>query len=156
MPGRRPHRDAFTLVEMLAVVVLLGLAASLGAVGLASADSHARFERAVAIALDADAQARLLARGGAPVRMVLEPDERGSDILIVKSDSRVRELSLPHGVHVAWIDPESGALLSEIRYDTLGQSPEYLLRASDGDRTQVWRITGLTGWAEELGPEVAR
>lgn len=150
MVGPRVSSKAFTLIEAMLAISLIALAASLGAVGLASADRSARLDRAIAVALDADARARLLARGGESLRLG-QTDVEGPPRLVIRAREESQwKAGVPKGIELAWIDPESGALLQGLIFDRSGACADYLLRARDEATSRLWRVNGLTGWAVQV------
>lgn len=155
MSRRSECRCAFTLVEVMLAIVLIALTASLGAVGLTNADRSARIDRTVASALDADAHGRLAARGEHGVLLNHTQTATSHELVLQRGEDRMLELEIPHGIELTWIDPESGVRLSYLEFDRIGQSRDYLLRVSGGAHTQFWRISGQTGWAQEIEEDLA-
>ena len=137
---------AFTLVELLGVIVIVSLAMSVVSVRLGAGSDHARLGEAAARWRDLDARARLLARGEGPVLMLI--DERAGSITLRRAGSgeHLAGFLLPRGV-VARVEARE-----PITFDRLGRSPDYVavLTSEAGERR--WRVFGLTGWTTEEAP----
>jgi prepilin-type N-terminal cleavage/methylation domain-containing protein len=121
----RPRATAFTLVEVLVVIAVLGVVAAGVAVPLSGALASAGPREAVASVVQADRLARREAASlGRPVRV----DYAAGD----------RRLRLPRGVVVAPLRP--------VEYSTLGASRTFAveLRGRDGWRAHVV-FAGPTG-----------
>ncbi|MCC7389646.1 MAG: type II secretion system protein [Phycisphaerales bacterium] len=138
---------AFTLIESLAVVVLLAIAVSTLAVGLTPSADLAAILDARSAALDADARARALARRGEPV--LLRPGA-GDLTITVESDAGAVPLvrrELPRGITVSVLATDMDRPVGTIRFGADGRSEDYLLRiASSHLSAETW-IAGLTGYA---------
>ncbi|MEL6396630.1 MAG: type II secretion system protein [Planctomycetota bacterium] len=137
----------FTLLETIAVVVLLGLATSTLAVSLAGPAEAARLRGAESLFLDFDRRARHAAVREGPVRLavrdgLLELTGDTDDPTILASRP------LPDGIGI-----EFGGVENELRIDALGRSEDYRIRiTSENDEIRL-RVAGLTGWHERLGAE---
>ena len=136
----------FTLLEMLAVVVLLSLATGIGLSTL-----HRALDSPGAV-LDhirqIDAQMRLSAQSRGPI-----------ELIFVNTDHETvfRSVSLygdePHDIaifqrHISVIHTDAP---DSITYDSLGRTADYSIRV-EGTET-VLNVAGLTGWIWESGGE---
>lgn len=150
------RRDAgFTLIEMLAVLVLLSLTAGASVFALADTTERARLDDVRSEVLAMDARARLLARGarggGGAVRIVREPAS-GSGSL------RVARASTGEVLHVVDLHPPiearlriDGQVIRELLVDTRGETPDYEIVLSTPSEARVFRVSGVTGLAREEG-----
>lgn len=136
---------SFTLLESLAAVALLALAAATVAVRLSPSVGSARAEDARSIVLDADARARLLAARGGGVALSI--DAGRVTIRVGDDDSPVVSRMLPDGVVVSLLTPMSRERLQELRVDRLGQSSDYLLAIEVAGARSESLVAGLTGYA---------
>ncbi len=144
-PPRNRGR-AFTLLELLAVIVIMSLVAGLATTGLAAAGDQARLRAAAADWRTLDAHARLLGRSGEPVVMVVDEDAGEIRLDAVKSGGRLAGLALPPGVEVEVTgEPGDGPLT----FDRTGRSRDYAVTLGLGGRQLGWEIYGLTGYVVE-------
>lgn len=142
------RRRAFTLIELIAVVAILGLTAGLIASSI-SGDTSGR--RALAEAVSLDAAARLVARtrasaNGASVR--LEVAERGLELAAIDADNEViGRVPAPQGSTFSLLSV-GGVVLESVAISGGGRSVDYaiLLRFNDGfaDRVNVLGLSGAT------------
>lgn len=142
---------AFTLIELLAVLVVLGMAVSVAAVGLSSRSAESRLSDAASSIAALDATARVLARKGRVTELVF--DEAASMVLIVDRSAEEApsiERVLPDGITLeAWQRP-SGTPIDRLVVDARGQSADYQVRVSSGAASVTVRFAGLTGWHEVI------
>lgn len=136
---------SFTLLESLAAVALLALAAGTVAVRLSPSVGSARAEDARSVVLDADARARLLAARGGEVALSI--DAGRVTIRVGDDDSPVVARMLPDGVVVSLLTPTSRERIPELRIDRLGRSSDYLLAIEAAGARSETLVAGLTGYA---------
>ena len=143
------NRTAFTLLELLAVIVLLSLAVIVAAPGLAGEAGAARLDGAMARALELDGRARLLARSGTTVTLATRDDGRA---LIVQDVESVvlATASLPADVRATL---DSAEVQTTIGFDRAGRSADYAIVVRSGSVSRRTAICGLTGFTL---PESAR
>ncbi len=168
------RRCGFTLLEMMAVVVLLGLLA--GAVGWSMAQDARRAARTDAVGQigHADRLARLAAqRFGRPCvlridlreqtlrrieygpnaqpeaahTVTLSKSQRIAEVLVGRSTARLGNASRPPAV-------TSGAV--DVAYSRDGRSASYAIRLASGGTQQWLIVSGLTGQItiEEYGKDI--
>lgn len=154
---------AMTLIEVLAAVALLALAAGVVASGAMGGGVQAQRTEAVGATRAVDALARLAARaeGAVTVRVARDgtslelwragkADARASSALVVRS--------LPRGVRATLVDTAGGASRDRIEVDALGRTDDYgvrLSRVADGAELAIVRFRGATG-ASEVDGRVTR
>lgn len=139
----------FTLLETLAAVTLLSLAAVLGVGVLLGAGDRASIEQAVASVLATDADARTLALTGGPVRLAANDDQDELHILVGRGV--VMRRPMPPQVTVHLLNREDDPL-EAIEFDSRGRSMDYQIALVHDEERVVIRITGLTGWVEVTAP----
>ena len=154
----------FTLIELLTVIVLLSLAAGLGAGYLSTATDSANQRAVLASVLDLDARARLLARRSGPVRLVLMEKPDAQTVVLVREEEAAHQagwlnegdpiarITIPRPIRLELRD-ERGRVLEAVSIDGRGQSANYqiALRGPAGEAEH--RVLGLTGQVmEEAAP----
>ena len=139
-------RSAFTLIEVLAVIVIVSMVAGLATFGLAAASDSARLRAAAAQWRDLDARARLFSRSLGPVVMSFEDPSNAVTLYSVESNERLTAVVLPDGV---WgrlrVDPPTESIV----FDRLGRSVDYDVEVRTAQRLIQWRVFGLTGLITE-------
>lgn len=147
----RRRARAFTLVEMLAVVMIFALAASVAMVSLARADRSGAMERAGSEIMRMDALARLSARSsGSAVGLILldRGSHQGIEVRSGAAGEVVAAADLPAGLTAAisTTGDVSGALSSVLHIDRSGRSVDAIASiAADEGRRRLWAVSGLTG-----------
>lgn len=143
---------SFTLIELLAVIVLLGLISGVGLVSLGSADGMARRHQFDAALQALDREARLRARiEGGTLLLIDEDDQDAMVVRLVATNSgeELKRLTLtPQSIE--YRDP-GGELLEEIRFDAVGRSVDFVVTRRDGDEARQWQVAGVSGWWRQEG-----
>lgn len=143
----RSVQSAFTLIEVLAVIVIISLVVGVATVGLAAASDSARLRAAAAHWRDLDARARLFGRSLGPVVMSVGDQGNAVTLHSVESNERLTAVVLPDGV---WgrlrVDPRTQSIV----FDRLGRSVDYDVEVRTAQRVIQWRVFGLTGLITEL------
>jgi prepilin-type N-terminal cleavage/methylation domain-containing protein len=144
------HRRAFTLIETLVAVAILGLLVSLAAWGFARPLGRARLDQVVEQIRYLDATTRQLAReSGRPMRVAFDLD-RGTLSRVDSSGARVllREADLPAGVRIERVhtpaDDRDGGV-AEVSVSPLGLSASYAVLVSGADWRRWVLVSGLGG-----------
>ena len=144
---RRPA--AFTLIELLAVIVIVSLVAGVATMGLAATSDAARLHAAAAQWRDLDAKARLFSRSLGPVEISLGDDGEEIQLHRLQSEELLSKLSLPPGmtgrIHAPGAPPS-------IVVDRLGRSIDYEVELRSQERVVAWQVCGLTGLITEAEP----
>ena len=142
-------RSAFTLIEVLAVIVIVSMVAGVATVGLAATNDSARLRGAAAQWRDLDARARLLGRSLRPVVMSVGDQGNAVTLHSVESNELLTAVVLPDGV---WgrlrVDPRTQSIV----FDRLGRSVDYDVEVRTDQQVIHWRVWGLTGLITELKP----
>lgn len=142
-------RCGFTLIEMLAVVVLLGLITSVAVVSLAGADETGAFQAAQWSIVNLDAQARLAARTEGDVVVIRLLDDGASVAAHVTPTSEggwSASFDCPRSVFIRFFEGEGGQEVDGILIDRTGRSADVTVQISnESGRAERWFIHGLTG-----------
>ena len=135
----------FTLLECVAVVMLLALASAAVAVGVSPSVHSARADEARSIVLDADARTRVLAARGDAATLSIRDDR----VLLHVGDSAtpVLDRRLPEGVKLSLVSPVARTPLAGVHVDRVGQSPDYLLVVEASGARSETLVAGQTGYA---------
>ena len=139
----------YTLIEVLAVVVLMGLFAAVFVPSLASTSRSSQLQRLRADLIDLDTRARQLAVQGSSVTLRLQ-DELRTLVLYQHLDQprQLRSMDIPDQYELEFLS-EAVA----VAFDANGQSQDYgyLIRSEMGvDRID---FNGLSGWHEVRSDE---
>ena len=147
--GAHNFRPAFTLIELLAVIVIVSLVAGLATVGLASTSKNARLHATAAEWRDLDTRARLFGRSLGPVMMSLDNDRHQIALRVIESNELLSTLDLPGRVTARLhTQPPTESIV----FDRLGRSVDYESELHTAQRTIRWRICGLSGLITEAAP----
>ncbi len=132
-------RRAFTLIETLAVVVLMALAAATLAPVLGRGGTKAKLGEAASVIRELDRTARLLARGGEPLVVLIE---RGrAELVDGRTGSSLAIRELPSSVECESDDDKR--VTYRIGGDGASEDLDLTLRI--GQHARRVRISGLTG-----------
>lgn len=145
----RSLSPGLTLTEALAVVVLLGVVASVAAVGLARPAMAARVDAAFGAALDLDQRARLAAAREGPMRLSVVADESRQRLVLwaERTDAAIAAVPVDAAIEIQLLPTDAGDNRAEdIRFDVLGHSIDYAITIRTDDLTERRRVAGLTGW----------
>ena len=149
LPGRSSSRG-FTLLEVLAVVVLLSMVAGTLTVHVGSVSDSARFRAAEARLVDFDARARIFARSEGPVLLAVGEGGRELTLHQARTGAPLLRVDLNERASVALkVEPRQSWVL----IDRLGRSVDYELELTTGERTSRWRVAGGSGWIEPVQQE---
>jgi prepilin-type N-terminal cleavage/methylation domain-containing protein len=139
------RHPGYTLIELLAVVVVLGLAAGIGIPPLVRLAGGTPLERACALLRDGDARARMLARGTGR-ELAFELDAGG---MRCRAAREPLEALLPEGVSAEWLATD-GQPLRTLTIDSRGRSRDLSLRLRAVGASRRFHLLGLSGeWDEE-------
>lgn len=138
---------AYTLLEVLVVVVLMGLIAAVLIPRLAGTTTKANRDRLVSELIQLDAHARLLARRGERCTLRWDPEQHSVDLL--------HDRSSPKPVRVIGLDEQFFLIdqLDAVEFDSFGRSKDYTLRVWDDQMSVELRFNGVSGWHEVRADE---
>lgn len=154
--GATSHAGGFTLVEMLAVVMLLGLIASVAVVSLTRADGASAMQSARWGLINLDARARLAARTegcGVIVRSVENGSRLVADVRSTADDRWTSSVDLRTGVRIAFFNGQDGRgeAASALLIDRTGRSADMTVEISiQSGPSEQWLLYGLTGQFRRL------
>ncbi len=146
LPNAASGGGGFTLVELLAVIVIVTLTTGIVTVGLASANNSAQLHGAVAQWRTLDARARTLSRALGSVTMGYEEEPQWLQLSRVESDELLANIQLPKKVYA---DLVTGHPTNTIVFDRLGRSLDYDVTLALENRVVAWHVCGLTGYITE-------
>lgn len=141
-------RPAYTLVEVLGVVALVGASAAVIIGSLVSSTSAAALEASTAAVREADRLARAWAQMGTSVTIAVEDGA----LAIRRGESAPVVVLLPSHADVEFHD-DRGNPVEHIRVDRRSWTREYQVRVTIGEQGWVGRISGLTGWSTRFEQE---
>jgi prepilin-type N-terminal cleavage/methylation domain-containing protein len=137
----------YTLIELTAVIVLLGLVAVMSAPRLAGSDDAAQLGKAVSLCRWMESLARMEAQRG---RLILLEVESGA---IVCRDARTGEertrRECPRGVS---LQLEAADSIDTIVFDARGMTADHQFRIQGSAGLRLLRVNGLTGDIGEESP----
>ncbi|GEM_PF-3039546 len=146
----QPH-GGFTLVEMLAVVVLLGLTSSVAVVSLSRADEAGAFQSARWGFVNLMGQARLAAQseGGAVAIQLLDDGARlTAQVTPASQRGWAASFDLPASTSIRFFEgtTSGGRALDGLLIDRTGRSADVTVQISNASgRSARWFVYGLTG-----------
>lgn len=144
-------RRGFTLIEMLAVVAILGLIASVAVVSLARADRSRAMQSARWGLMNLDAQARIAARTQGCAAIIRTNDDGSrlaANLAFAHEGAWSASLALPHGTAIRFIGGQEtgGPFLGGLYIDRAGRSLDATIEiAGEGAPAERWLLHGLTG-----------
>jgi type II secretory pathway pseudopilin PulG len=154
-----------TLIELLAVIVIVATATGVLATGFGARNGDARLRETAASLRDLDARARLLAQtllrkdaaapgpaSGGPHAVTLTLAADGRELWVVASGGmRLASVEIPKGIEARLTLARDGQQAS-IGFDRLGRSPDYECELRGERRALRLRVAGLTGLIREVPP----
>jgi type II secretory pathway pseudopilin PulG len=132
-----------TLVEMLAVVVIVTLIATTVSVSLAAADSSAQFLKALSTVRGTNYRARIHARTAGEVVVMTVNAGR---LRCSMAGEVIMDHQLPPDLNVEMVTDAGG---NGITIDRQGRSDDYQVIIGSGNRQRQWQVCGLTGLVVE-------
>lgn len=148
MPRPRPPRSAYTLIELLAVVMVLSLMAGLTVPTLARRAAGDPVDAAIARLLDEEARVRCLAVGrGASLELAsdgfIAAFDVSADVAAGAADAAELPLHLGGLLTTSWSDHDQP--VARLRIDRYGRSRDLVLAVDDGRTVRRYRLAGLSG-----------
>lgn len=146
--GRGRFRG-LTLIELLAVVVILAMVAGVAVVNAGSMNASAELRAIARQWQELDARARLHARSDGPVQMHIDSDNRAIRLVSAATNEQLAFIDLPLGTTVR-IQIAAAEPASHVTIDRTGRSGDYTASVERNGGKITWTIYGLTGWVKQL------
>ncbi len=142
MNHSRLRQAAFTLIEMLAVVVIASLVIALGGLNISATSERTAFTRMVAALQQMDARARLHARSSGGIMVIRVEMESRLVRLVTRQRELLAELVIPSMIEMT---VETADAKPRIVFDARGVSDDYALTLRADGHTVRLNVHGLTG-----------
>lgn len=143
-------RRGVTLVELLVVLVLMGLAFAMLATGFAGTTTAARVHEAQGEIINLDQLAR---RAALADGSILTIDDSGHRVQVLDdTGSTLSEFECPPEVRIA-LRSTADRLLADIVFDTRGRCEDYVVTLESLNASTAWTVSGTTGWRTTLALE---
>lgn len=140
-------RGGFTLVELMAAIVIIALAAGVILPGIAAADDAARCKATVAKLRDLDRTARLLARSEGRVAVGLDHTTQTFVLTAIDASEPFAVVATPTGTSVALhVEGDHQFIL----FNRAGRSPDYAIEVTRGAHVITYAVAGATGHINEV------
>ena len=146
-PRRQISAQGFTLLELIAVLVILGIAAGFVTFQYASPLKKAQLDRTVSQLKDIDLFARRLSRNE-EVHVHFVKSHDGVTIEIeIAGKSLVRKYELPKSTELE-IQDSSGRVLDVVLFSPLDATVDYRVEVKDGNYRRTIEFAGGSGHAK--------
>ena len=146
--AKRHRRDGLTLIEVLATTALLSLVAAALMASFGGVTFRARVQTLLHDLSQVDARARLHARTGTSVALVIDRTKRALFATARPSGERLSEMTWPDDCDVKLVrsvrDPSSRA--KAIVVEAGGSSVDYAFEVKTQLGSDRIEVSGLTGW----------
>ncbi len=139
----------FTLLEVLAVVALLSIAASICLASLGSAHESAAARALAASIRELDARGRLAARTLGAVDLVADRETSTVSTRLSATGEVLSSVDVGKERSVRLSDARANEILA-VRLDRSGRSIDYSAQVVSSGGTTTLRFSGLTGLVEEV------
>ncbi len=146
----RGREWGFTLIEVLAVIVLLGAVSVLTLSGLSRADDQARLQRLASALQQLDRLARIECGTHGSLQLIVDEVDRHFLVRDIDSETALQQEELPDGAVIAMHDRKNNPL-EVIDVSRSGRSVDYVVHITLGGHERGWSIAGLTGLIVEEG-----
>lgn len=143
---------SFTLIETLAVIVVLSLIAGTAIVQLSAVNDGMLIESIASQIRDLDAKARLLSRTGEACQLSFNAD---SHSLILHGSSSAEAIASVHWPQHLRVEMQTDTdVATVIEFDRFGRSIDYTILLATDASVRTWRVAGLAGYftAQETAP----
>lgn len=140
---------AFTLIELLAVIVIASLVTAMGAISMGGVMRQTQFQRTIAALADLDARARMHARSSGAAMLVMFDSERRQVTLTRRGlpledpVTRLSVVDVPGEIDLQYDMPHQRH--TAILFDRLGTSIDYAVEVRDAISARRLEFAGLSG-----------
>lgn len=136
------NRDAaFTLVELLAVLLLLGLVTAIGTRSIAASTERASAATLLDRTLALEGMCRLWARQDGAVVLIRDAEAGHLSALRERDGTVIARENITDAARV-WF---AGKDADSVRFDALGTSDDYAIHVRFGEAALLASVLGLTG-----------
>lgn len=138
-------RPAFTLIELLAVLIIASIVVVMGSVSIAATSRQARLVATLASLEQMDARGRMHARcSGCIVLLAVDAPKRAVRLTAIGDIAPLwlAQLEIPSDISLT-IETQGGD--GRVRFDRLGATADYAVTVQDAQRACTLRFSGLTG-----------
>lgn len=152
---RRRRRSAFTLIEVTAVILIMGLLASAAVLSLAHATDEARYRAQRTRLEQIDALVRSAARqSGRPQQLIFDLENNRVQWRDSQHATPATVVELPGGDMEIWIGKyHAKAGRAVVNFSPEGFSRSYLLAFDQGQDSRRWMLvsglSGATSWKDD-------
>lgn len=142
------RRQAYTLIEVLVLVTLMGLSVAALMPSLVRAATTDPLARTMKLVRDADRLARQQAFGtGARLSLVEQ------QLIITVGDTIISKQAIPEHCSVLWTPThDASSTLWYCDYDRSGRSLDFVVHGQSGNKSQIAVVHGLAGLWELSSP----
>jgi prepilin-type N-terminal cleavage/methylation domain-containing protein len=136
----------FTLLELLAVLVLVSLVTASLVPSISTVSDRAVKDQLIADLIDLDARARLLAEGHVSSTIRLDPSSDRLQLIVRNpKESLIQEVHIPDSVLLGFEKPSD-----ELHFDRFGRTFDYAYIIRFDKAFTSIRFNGLTGWHTQI------
>jgi prepilin-type N-terminal cleavage/methylation domain-containing protein len=140
------RRRAMTLIETLATVAILSLAA-MALLWRAGSTLDGSIHVAAAAARSTDAQARAAALANGPIELAIAEDQTAIRIRTLADEHLIGSAAINKNLTVKLLI--DGVSKDRVVFDAAGRSVDYTIELRSETAVRRWRVSGLTGWIEQ-------
>lgn len=145
-------RRALTLLELLAILMILSISAGAVIIRLGPVQENVVLQSAAHALQDLDGRARLLAARGERVAMELDSERSRVRLIAIDSGEMLSREALPAGTSIRARAADTSDVV-EVVFDRSGRSLDYRMMIQRGERTISWRVRGATGSIVQEEPD---
>lgn len=139
--------SAFTLIELLAVIIIISLVAGVSSVGLVAGSRQANILAAASDLKNLDAHARIAALTSGTMDLTLKSELDVATLQTREGRVELARVTLPVDCRIELlIDKQPRTVVD---FDALGRSADYNLEIGLEEHRIFWAVCGLTGWIVE-------
>lgn len=142
-------KRGYTLIELMAVVVIMALAAGFLLPNVAATSDAARCRAIAAQLQDLDRKARLLARSEGRVEFKFDPQAQMFVLTATDSNQQLAALAIERGTIIVLTTEHAAA---SVLFDRAGRSEDYAMVIQRESNRSAFYVAGATGLMREGRP----